>query len=113
MMTLMQFVIPQPDVEEVKEILTGRGYYITKYNLIMKSSVSEHPIGEIRKRFWHPERVVISYSAPGKEIKNVEIEARGLLKVLKQEALLYRNMTKIQTSDKYSIPVSKHYKVVV
>lgn len=108
----MQLLIPQPNVKEVREILTGRGYYVNNYNLIMKSQESEHPIGEIRKRFWHPERIVVSYSAPEEEMQKVEMEARGLLKVLRQEALLYKNMTKIPTSDKYSIPVSKHYRVL-
>ena len=108
----MQILIPQPSVKEVKEILTNRGYYISKYNLIMKSSESQHPIGEIRKRIWHPERVVVSYSAPEEEMQNVKMEARGLLKVLRQEALLYKNMTKIPTSDKYSIPVNKNYRVL-
>jgi hypothetical protein len=106
----------QPKIDETKEILESRGYFISQYNLIMKSPASEYAIGMIRDSSCgasNPERVLVSYSAQNNGMSNqVMEEARGLIKVLNQEGIYYKNLTGMRTNSRYETVPDKFYRII-
>jgi hypothetical protein len=99
----------QPKMHETKEILESRGYFVSQYNLIMKSSESEYAIGMIRdksRNIFNPEIILVS------SVPEANEEARGLMKVLNQEGIYYRNLTKMRTHYKYEVIPNRYFRVV-